>query len=41
MAPTTFKLIACLEFTMRILLSVSRDGSDHVDDGGKVLVNLP
>ena len=36
------KLIASLEFTMSILLSVSRDGSDHgVDEGETVLVNLP
>ena len=41
MAPELLQLIACLEFTMRLLFYVSRDGSDHVDDGGKVLVNLP
>ena len=36
------KLIACLEFTMRILLSVNRDGSEHgVDEGETMSVNLP
>ena len=34
------QLIACLEFTMRLLFYVIRDGSDHDDDGVNVLVNL-
>ena len=35
------KLIACLEFTMSLLFSVSQDGSDNgVDEGETVLVNL-
>ena len=40
--PQLLKLIACLEFTMRILLSVSRDGSEHgVNEGEILLVNPP
>ena len=42
MALRLLKLIACLEYTMRILLSVSRDGSEHgVDEGETVSVNPP